>query len=714
MQKIRIDFDNPGLPQHISAVENDSQSRFFQATLYENGKAYTAPAGASYSIMYRGFGPQNQGWYDTINDGAGKRAACTASGNVVTCEIARQALQVPGHVSIVLCVTTGKGYMLKSWPIECDCKNDRYDSTVEIQSFFYITQISNADWNRAIQALEELKNTIDPTLSLTGKAADAKATGAAVDELKKYLKNKTKPLDNILTNLTKKEITINNGSYYIIEPTKTGYIPTLSQSLSFMSSASLNVTVGEKYLFNCYAAKTGIAYVGFADSDGKIISTEQYIDTPQHITDYSFEIPSNTAILYLNGNSSMTLYQYLPGDIATTGYVKQNAIFKGNTSLTIQDNDAVWNANTSIVDMVRAYNNSLIYDKDMIDFKVPLSEHFSHTSYIKIINNTAFITMMRNDVNTDDSSSSINTYVTLTVFNLETNSVTKNFKVCGYNSTVGNQSVISGCAALTILSLTENDCIMQCAVKLEDEQWHTIIYTYDIKNSMLSAPTECKIVDGANKYDFTSNNFSDHVATLDDTDLPVMCTITSDGTANYGMFMCYNYLPSGIIMTTENFIDYKYSFTPNINANGIWECNLYYYGDYLFYALREENTGFATLAKIDPNTHSTIDTFRITDAGSRLDYYENNGNLYLIHSICNRNRTEILEINDKSLSNSGIIAQPTLSCVYPSVQGYGEWCYLTSTNNKTTRVYIRRFRKTVLSNLETSNKMLMLLTSMSD
>lgn len=198
MQKVRIDFDNPGLPQHISAVENDSQSRFFQATLYENGKAYTAPEGAAYSIMYSGFGPQNQGWYDTINDGAGKRAACAVSGNVVTCEIARQVLQVPGHVSIVLCVTTGKGHMLKSWPIECDCKNDRYDSTAEIQSFFYITQVSNADWNRAIQALEELKNIIDPTLSLSGKAADAKATGDVVDELKEELKNQYVTTDNML------------------------------------------------------------------------------------------------------------------------------------------------------------------------------------------------------------------------------------------------------------------------------------------------------------------------------------------------------------------------------------------------------------------------------------------------------------------------------------------------------------------------------------
>ena len=201
MQKIRIDFDNPGLPQHISAVENDSQSRFFQATLYENGKAYTAPAGATYSIMYHGFGPQNQGWYDTINDGAGKRAACTVSGNVVTCKIARQALQVPGHVSIVLCVTTGKGYMLKSWPIECDCKNDRYDSTAEIESFFYITQISNADWNRAIQAVEELKNTIDPTLSLSGKAADAKAAGDAVGQLKEDVDNVSNSLNSGFVNV---------------------------------------------------------------------------------------------------------------------------------------------------------------------------------------------------------------------------------------------------------------------------------------------------------------------------------------------------------------------------------------------------------------------------------------------------------------------------------------------------------------------------------
>ena len=180
MQTIKIDFDNPGLPQRLDVVENDAQSRFFKAVLYKDGKAYVAPSGATYSIMYRGFGPQNEGWYDTINDGAGKRAACSVSGNIVTCEIARQALRVPGHVSVVLCVTGSNGYMLHGWPIDCNCRNDNYTGGTSVESFFYITQITNADWTSAIQTWEELKNMIDPTLSLSGKAADAAKVGQTI------------------------------------------------------------------------------------------------------------------------------------------------------------------------------------------------------------------------------------------------------------------------------------------------------------------------------------------------------------------------------------------------------------------------------------------------------------------------------------------------------------------------------------------------------
>lgn len=302
MQKIRIDFDNPGLPQHISAVENDSQSRFFQATLYENGKAYTAPKGATYSIMYSGFGPQNQGWYDTINDGAGKRAACAVSGNVVTCEIARQALQVPGHVSIVLCVTTVKGYMLKSWPIECDCKNDRYDSTAEIQSFFYITQVSNADWNRAIQALEELKNTIDPTLSLSGKAADAAKVGEAVGQLKEDLAS--------VKNLEKTKKNFNNwanGTWN--RGSKPNYTPTFIRKndriafaeLTFLqkgSEISVEKYDGQKYAIARWTKNKDVwANVEYSDwfTDNQIrkIEEDEYLSVTCAMADGTSNITKN-------------------------------------------------------------------------------------------------------------------------------------------------------------------------------------------------------------------------------------------------------------------------------------------------------------------------------------------------------------------------------------------------------------------------------------
>lgn len=181
MQQIRIDFDNPGLPQSLGAVEGESQSRIFQVTLYKSGAAYTAPAGAVYSIMYRGFGPQNQGWYDTIEDGAGKRAACTVSGNVVTCELARQALRVPGHLTVVLCVSDAKGKMLKSWPINADVRNDGYEDTGESEMYFNLSGIAGnylTQLEKAMANAETTRNNLISTSAQAKKDIDAKAAEA--------------------------------------------------------------------------------------------------------------------------------------------------------------------------------------------------------------------------------------------------------------------------------------------------------------------------------------------------------------------------------------------------------------------------------------------------------------------------------------------------------------------------------------------------------
>ena len=182
MQQIKIDFDNPGLPQHLEAMEGDAQSRFFQATLYRSGAAYTPPAGVAYSIMYRGFGEQNQGWYDTIEDDTGKRDACVASGNVVTCEIDRHALIVPGHVSIVLCITNDRGYMLKSRPILTDARNDNYDDTVEVESYFRITGKTSAWWLQNKKDVQDLVDRATTEATKAENSANASANSAAASK----------------------------------------------------------------------------------------------------------------------------------------------------------------------------------------------------------------------------------------------------------------------------------------------------------------------------------------------------------------------------------------------------------------------------------------------------------------------------------------------------------------------------------------------------
>lgn len=395
MQKIRIDFDNPGLPQHISAVENDSQSRFFQATLYENGKSYTAPEGATYSIMYRGFGPQNQGWYDTINDGAGKRAACSVSGNVVTCEIARQALQVPGHVSIVLCVTTGKGYMLKSWPIECDCKNDRYDSTAEIQSFFYITQVSNADWTQAIQAVEELKNIIDPTLSLSGKAAEAKATGDALKEEAERAKGVESGLKEDLVDLTQVKLTWIDGQYVSINTTSGSFF----DSANWKRTDRIPVIPNTEITFYTCMSESAGGY--FYDANGtavcKVLSTNDQVK----LTTYTVTVPDGAFYFVFSWNKKLSDDSH-------------NYIIVKNLIKSVREVSKMTNMNSSQIEKIDRKTVFATF-KEMLDSKFVGIGRVGGTLFRNVVANP-FIKMNREDAynfNYFDINSSIKQYQTI-------------------------------------------------------------------------------------------------------------------------------------------------------------------------------------------------------------------------------------------------------------------------------------------------------------
>lgn len=314
MQQIRIDFDNPGLPQSLGAVEGESQSRIFQAALYKSGAAYTAPAGAVYSIMYRGFGPQNQGWYDTIEDGAGKRAACTVSGNVVTCELARQALRVPGHLTVVLCVSDAKGYMLKSWPINADVRNDGYEDTGESEMYFNLSGIAGnylTQLEKAMANAETTRNNLTSTSAQVKKDIDAKAAAAlkSIPESYTELDGSVKQLKEDRTDYYKNWYEIDEE---LAETRYEGYGWDGLQKTesSYMKCAEVSVKPDELYSFFIQIGNnwTGIAFV---DANNSII--ESYLNQKNwsDYHDYRIRAPkgSKKALINSNKNGSLAVYK---------------------------------------------------------------------------------------------------------------------------------------------------------------------------------------------------------------------------------------------------------------------------------------------------------------------------------------------------------------------------------------------------------------------
>lgn len=213
MHNITIDFNNPGLPQVIDVMQSDSQSRFIGLTLYDGGVPYSAPSGAVYTVEYHGQGANNTGWYDTIQLPSGTRKAVVVSSsspNVVTLELAEQALRVNGKVEVSLCVVNNTGYKLNTFPIICRVTGAPYVDPVSVRSFFYVTGLTSDQWTAYVTACQDAqkraedaaaKFVTDPTLSLSGKAADAKATGEAVGQLKEDLVKSDLAVNTITPNV---------------------------------------------------------------------------------------------------------------------------------------------------------------------------------------------------------------------------------------------------------------------------------------------------------------------------------------------------------------------------------------------------------------------------------------------------------------------------------------------------------------------------------
>ena len=94
---LKVDLLDPGAPQVIHAVQDDSNSRSVSFSLYAGGAQWVVPDGTL--VMVRVRKPDGKACaYDTLPDD--KTPAATISGNVVTAALVPQAFTAPGNALV--------------------------------------------------------------------------------------------------------------------------------------------------------------------------------------------------------------------------------------------------------------------------------------------------------------------------------------------------------------------------------------------------------------------------------------------------------------------------------------------------------------------------------------------------------------------------------------------------------------------------------------
>lgn len=363
MQTIKMDFQSQSTPPVVPVMQSDAQSRFIGLTLYDGGMPYSAPSGAVYTVEYHGQGANNTGWYDTIQLPSGTRKAVVVSSsspNVVTLELAEQALRVNGKVEVSLCVVNSTGYKLNTFPIICRVTGAPYVDPVAVRSYFYVTGLTSEQWLAYVTACQDAQKRAedaaatfetDPTLSVSGKAADAAKVGEVVNaeatRAKAAEEENAQGIGQLKEDIAKLEIVTElYGSIYI----RDGYYSNGKHNNGdYALSKHYDVTGCDKITATITTAQYYDIY-DFLDDSFTALSYKREEGSSKTI-EVTLNVPDNAKYFVVNG-----------------GYVEKSVV-KGTVQLKNEQKsheikpvavlNGYWNANKNAFEYANGYHYSL-------------------------------------------------------------------------------------------------------------------------------------------------------------------------------------------------------------------------------------------------------------------------------------------------------------------------------------------------------------------
>lgn len=170
---LKVDLLDPGAPQIIHAVQDDSNSRKIAFSIYAGGAQWAVPDGTLVTVRYKK--PDGTaGFYDTLPDGS--TPAATIDDNVVTVALVPQALTVCGNVPVQIKLYDSAGTSIATFAVVMHVSvNVVSDAEIVSSDYYSVLTKQIAD---ALAAAEGIPGQVSAAQAAAEQAASSASTAS--------------------------------------------------------------------------------------------------------------------------------------------------------------------------------------------------------------------------------------------------------------------------------------------------------------------------------------------------------------------------------------------------------------------------------------------------------------------------------------------------------------------------------------------------------
>lgn len=173
---LKVDLLDPGAPQIIHAVQDDSNSRKIAFNIYAGGAQWAVPDGTLVTVRYKK--PDGTaGFYDTLPDGS--TPAATIDGNVVTVALVPQVFTVCGNVPVQIKLYDSVGTSITTFAVVMHVSvNVVSDAEIVSSDYYSVLTKQIADVLAAAEGIEGNVTAAQAAATNAGQSETNAATSA--------------------------------------------------------------------------------------------------------------------------------------------------------------------------------------------------------------------------------------------------------------------------------------------------------------------------------------------------------------------------------------------------------------------------------------------------------------------------------------------------------------------------------------------------------